>query len=108
MENENVGTGNSSTTIGRSTSANDSLWASGTAGNLWSHPERVSVQEYEDRIEMVYKVTSMVTYTIYPSPPPVVKVFKIVFSCVDGKWNRSEPIYGKIIVAQDEQYEFED
>lgn len=108
MENGNANTGNSSTSIGHTALASDYLWASGTMGSLWSHPERVSVQEYEDRIEMVYKVTSMVTYTIYPAPPPEVKIFKIIFSCVDGKWNKSEPIYGKIIPSQEENYEFED
>jgi hypothetical protein len=36
------------------------------------------------------------------------RAVKIVYSCVDGKWNKSEPIYGKIIPAQDEYFEFED
>jgi hypothetical protein len=48
------------------------------------------------------------TLTIYPSPPPEERVFKIVYSCVDGKWNKSEKIYGKIIPSQKEYYEFED
>lgn len=31
---------------------------------------------------------------------------KIIYSCIDGKWNKSEPIYGKIIPTQDEYFEF--
>lgn len=57
-----------------------------TMANLWSSPERVAVNEYSDSIEMIYKETSMVTLTILPYRPPQERVFKIVFSCVDGKW----------------------
>lgn len=35
------------------------------------------------------------------------QVFKIKYSCVDGKWNKSQPIYGKHIPASGESYEFE-
>jgi hypothetical protein len=72
------------------------LGGSGTTSilNTWSNPERVQ--------------TSMLTYTVYPSPPPEVRVFKIVYSCVDGKWHKSEPIFGKIIPSQSEYFEFED
>ena len=76
--------------------------------NTWSNPERVEVNEVGETIEMVYKQTSMLTYTVYPSPPPEVRVFKIVYSCVDGKWNKSEPIFGKIIPSRNEYFEFED
>jgi aromatic ring-opening dioxygenase LigB subunit len=86
------------------------LSCSGTTSilNTWSNPERVEVNEVGETIEMIYKQTSMLTYTVYPSPPPEVRVFKIVYSCVDGKWNKSEPIFGKIIPLQDEYFEFED
>jgi hypothetical protein len=76
--------------------------------NLWSTPERVDVIENSDSIEFVYKETSMTSYTSFPSPPPQVRVFKIVFSCVDGKWNKSDRIYGEIIPARDEYYDFEE
>lgn len=76
--------------------------------NTWSNPVRVEVNEVGESIEMIYKQTSMITYTFYPSPPPEVRVFKIIYSCVDGKWNKSEPIFGKIVPLQDEYYEFED
>lgn len=75
--------------------------------NTWSNPERVEANEVGESIEMIYKQTSMITYTVCPSPPEV-RVFKIVYSCVDGKWNKSEPIFGKIVPLQDEYYEFED
>ncbi len=86
------------------------LGGSGTTSilNTWSNHERVEVNEVGESIEMIYKQTSMLTYTVYPSPPPEIRVFKIVYSCVDGKWHKSEPIYGKIIPAQDEYFEFED
>lgn len=85
------------------------LSSSGNTSNLntWSNPERMEVNEVGETIEMVYKQTPMITYTAYPSLPEV-RVFKIVYSCVDGKWNKSEPIFGKIIPPQDEYYEFED
>jgi hypothetical protein len=77
-----------------------------TTINTWSTPQRVDVIEYADSIEFIYKETSMLTLSIYPSPPQE-RVFKIVYSCVDGKWNKSERIYGKIKPSQEEYYEFE-
>lgn len=73
---------------------------------VWSEPYRDEVYVYDDRIEMIY-----IQYTCYsysPSPPSERRVYKIIYSCVDGKWNVSEPIYGKIIPATEETYEFED
>jgi hypothetical protein len=72
----------------------------------WSEPKRKSVTIYDNRIEMIY--TQYSTYYYSPSPPSERRTFKIVYSCVDGKWNKSEPIYGKIIPATKEEYEFED
>jgi hypothetical protein len=79
-----------------------------TTNSLWGYSERVDVVETPSSIEMIYKETSMITYSIWPAPPPQQRVFKIVYSCKDGKWSKSEPIYGKIISAQDEYYEFEE
>ncbi len=79
-----------------------------TSMGAWSVPTRVDVIEKTDSIEFIYKQTSMVTLTVHPSPPPTERGFKIVFSCVDGKWHKSEPIYGQIISAQAESYEFEE
>lgn len=75
--------------------------------NMWGTPERIEVNEVGESIEMIYKQTSMITLTTYPSPSPEERVFKIVYSCKNGEWNKSQPIYGKIIPAQHEYYEFE-
>ena len=74
--------------------------------NLWSNPERVDVIENSDSIEFIYKEISMISYTSFPAPPPQVRIFKIVFSCVNGEWNKSERIYGEIVPAEDERYIF--
>lgn len=71
--------------------------------NFLGHPELVKLTEYDDRIELIYKKTSMMQSGY---GPPSQQVFKVIFSCADGKWNKSEPIYGKIIPAQSESYEF--
>ena len=77
--------------------------------NTWHPAQRVSVKECAESVEMIYKETSMITNLgFYPSSLPEERVFKIVYSCVNGKWNKSERIYGNIIPAQDEEYEFED
>lgn len=96
--------------IGSSTSNTTNLGMStGTSiFNTWTNPERIAVNEYHDRIEMIYKQTSTICYTSFPAPPPEVRLYKIIFSCIDGKWNKSAPIYGKIIPAREEYYEFED
>ena len=75
--------------------------------NTWSTPERVEIIEHQDRIEFVYKETSMTTLTIHPSPSPMERVFKVVFSCIDGKWNKSDRIYGEIVEQSNEHYNFD-
>jgi len=82
------------TTLGITTSHGTS---STTAGFMWSAPERLEVNEIGDTIEMIYKEVSAVTYTVYPSRPPQERIFKIIYSCKDGKWDKSERIYGKEI-----------
>lgn len=68
--------------------------------NQWSFPQRLEVNEFPDSIEMIYEETSIITLTVHPSPHPQKRYFKIVFSCVDGKWNKSERIYGRKIENQ--------
>lgn len=76
--------------------------------DIWSMPERVEVNEVGESIEMIYKQTSVITYTtFYPPLPPSTRVFKIVYNCIDGKWNKSEPIFGKIVPEQSEYYIFD-
>ena len=78
-----------------------------TSFNNWSEPRRVEVNEYADKIEMIYKQTSLIIYCNHlPTTPPEERVFKIVFSCVNGVWNKSERIYGNIIPSQSESYKF--
>jgi hypothetical protein len=76
-----------------------------TAGFMWSEPTRLQVNERIDSIEMIYEETSLATLTIHPSQPPQKRYFKIVFSCVDGLWNKSERIYGEKI-EREEYFEF--
>lgn len=78
-----------------------------TSLDPWSTPERVDVIEYSDRIEFVYKQVSCVTFTSYPPRPLGARCYKIVFSVVDGKWHKSEPIFGTISPEKEETYEFE-
>ncbi len=79
-----------------------------TSTMTWGYPERVAVNEVGETIEMIYKQTSMITYTgSFPDQRAEERVYKIVYSCKDGKWHKSEPIYGKIVPPQQEQYEFE-
>ena len=81
--------------------------SSGTTNyDMWSSPERVEVNEVGNSIEMIYKQTSMISCTSFPPQPPQERVFKIIYSCIKGKWNKSERIYGDIIPMQDECYEF--
>lgn len=98
-------TNNLSNTVGLGSSggANSS---STSFFNTWGYPERLEVNEVGESIEIIYKETSMITFTSYPAPAPEERVFKIVYSCVDGKWNKSERIYGKIVSARNESYDF--
>lgn len=73
--------------------------------NTYSLPKRVDVIEYPDKIEMVYTEQSMISH--WPDDGFQRRVFKIVYSCIDGKWNKSDRIYGEIIPAQEETYTFE-
>lgn len=80
-----------------------------SADPLWRAPIRIDVIETPDSIEFMYKQTYMLsnlacTPNSYQTPQE--RVFKIVFSCVDGKWNKSERVYGKILPAEGERYVF--
>jgi hypothetical protein len=66
----------------------------------WSYPTKVDIIEKTDSIEVIYKETAH----FGSEWNRVERVFKIVFSCVDGKWNKSERIYGEIAPAQPETY----
>jgi hypothetical protein len=74
--------------------------------NNWFAPERVGVVELHDKIEFIYKETSKMALAVYPARVAEQRVFKIVFSCIDGKWNKSDRVYGNIITATPESYSF--
>lgn len=83
------------------------MQTSGTSTlNTWNTAELISTQEKGETIEMIYKETSMLSLTIHPPIPPEQRVFKIVYSCRDGEWNKSERIYGQIVKSTNESYIF--
>jgi hypothetical protein len=73
----------------------------------WGYPKQLEVNEVGESIEIIYKETSNMYRTGGLPPYNDTRIFKIVYSCVDGKWNKSEPIYGKIVPAQEEYYDFD-
>jgi len=88
------------------------IHSSGTTTNInqWSSPEFLKAEEIGESIEMLYKQYCQWNngYSIIQNQTQEERVFKIVFSCIDGKWNKSEPIIGKIILAKGEDYEFDE
>lgn len=79
---------------------NDTDW---TTTNLAPWDEEIlDVIENSDSIEFVYKEVPAVSTTADTQA----RVFKIVFSCIGGKWHKSDRIYGEIIPAESERYVF--
>lgn len=85
---------------------NSPIGSTTVSGN-WSNPLLIETREIGETIEMIFSTTSNMIYTAYPPREPEKRIFKIVFSCIDGKWNKSDRIYGKIIPARDQHYEFD-
>lgn len=84
-----------------------SLTASSTAWlNQWSEPTLVETIVKDESIELIYFQYPTVTFSYHSAPKNI--CFKIIYSCIDGKWNKSEPIYGEVIPASKETYEFND
>jgi len=79
-----------------------------TSAGIWNPMVFREVNEVGETIEMIYTQTSSFSRTGGLPPYHDERAVKIVFSCVDGKWNKSEPIFGKIIPSQDEYFEFDD
>lgn len=71
----------------------------------WDEPILIKTEEVGETIEFIYKQTSRIYVGLFS---PKERVFKVVYSCKDGKWNKSKPIYGKIIPATEEQYDFDE
>ena len=69
----------------------------------WTSPMLIDVREMGESIEFIYKQRATTSFTTYFAEE---RVFKIVYSCIEGKWNKSAPIYGEIIPPQSETYLF--
>ena len=93
---------------------NNNLSATGTSiteNNQWGTPQFIEALDTGNSIEFIYKQYSTIhnLYNIgYMPNQNQCRVFKIVYSCIEGKWHKSEPIYGTVIPASEEYYEFED
>lgn len=75
---------------------------------MWSSPYLIKTEEVGETIELTYKQTSMIiNYLGSRNNKPDERVFKKIYSCKDGKWNKSERIYGKIVPTTEESYLFE-
>jgi hypothetical protein len=73
-----------------------------------TQPELIDVNEKTDSIELIYRQYEKynISNGIEQLPAQVPIIYKIVYSVVNGKWNKSEPIYGKFVPAQKETYQF--
>lgn len=75
--------------------------------NQWSMPVLIRTEDIGKSIEMIYKQFKILTLTNFGyQTQSEERVFKIVYSCKYGKWNKSEPIFGRIVPAHEEYYEF--
>ena len=74
---------------------------------MWTAPQFIKMIDTGNSIEAIYKQQSLITNGLIFNTYNSERVFKIVYSCIDGKWNKSEPIYGEIIPASEEEYLFE-
>jgi len=81
-----------------------------TISNAWGNPTFVCANEVGETVEFIYKQRAIITMCsdYYHTSDENERVFKIVYSCIDGKWNKSEPIFGTIIPKSEESYEFEE
>ena len=95
-------------TEGTSTASGTSMSGTLTTTSFdpWAKPILINVEERGETLELISKQISMLSGG-YPPPPQAERVFKIIYSCKDGKWNKSAPIYGTIIPAGEERYEFD-
>ena len=74
-----------------------------TNANMWSNPELIETNVLDSSVELIYKQVYLVSNSWQT---PSRRALKIIFSCIDGKWNKSEPVYGEIVPAQEEYYTF--
>lgn len=67
-------------------------------------PELISTLVKKDSIELIYKQEVEQIFETFLNMKPI--VYKVIYSCKNGKWHESERIYGEIIPATEEHYEF--
>lgn len=72
-----------------------------TSHSYWEDPVPIKIEETVGSITITYTEKIFIPYEHK-------RVFKVIFSCVDGKWHKSERIYGDIIPASKESYKFDD
>lgn len=80
----------------------------GTSAMAWTTrdvPKIVHTEVWHDQIEVFYRQTSIVSSGGDPLPD---RVYKIVYSCKDGKFHASDPIEGAVAPAQGERYLFKE
>jgi len=78
-----------------------------TTLEMWNPMIFREANEVGKTIEMIYTQTSKYSRTGGLPPYHDERAIKILYSCIDGKWNKSDPIYGNIIPARGEYFKFE-
>ena len=83
----------------------DKLNINNNSFTQWVNMGLISAEEIGDTVEMVWK--ERLNYWSSTSDlSNSVRVYKVIYSCKDGKWHKSDRIYGKVIPAKGETYEF--
>jgi hypothetical protein len=72
----------------------------------FTDPELIETKEVGETLELIYLERPNIS-TIWHPLYRDNRVFKIIYSCKEGKWNKSERIYGEVIPASEERYSFE-
>ena len=81
--------------------------SSGTVNiDQYGYPKIIDTLVFSDKVEVVYRREPYMSYTSYPPITPEPQIYKIVFSCKNGKWHQSEKIMGRFIPASNEGYQF--
>lgn len=76
--------------------------------NMYQDPQLMHTYIYEDRVEQIFMQESNMTYTvgIYQSSSPPPRIYKEVYTIVNGKLAKTATIEGSYIPARGESYEF--
>ena len=71
----------------------------------YSTPVLIDILEGIESLTLVYKQYPNFTTTVGSFNDP--RIYKVVYSIVDGKWHKSEQIEGTYLAAVDEAYSFD-